>query len=127
MLTNIAYMFGGCTSLISVKFGEGFDTSNVTEMQGMFSDCESLEIIDVSYFNTSNVINMNKLFYNCKSLKSLDLSNWDFKNVDDMTDIFTGCENLREIIISKDYMNETLMDDSILLGTLVNEFTYVYI
>lgn len=125
MLTNIAYMFGGCTSLVSVKFGEGFDTSSVTEMQGMFSDCESLRTLDVSYFNTSNVTNMSKLFYNCKSLESIDLSNWDFRNVTDISEMFSGCENLKEIIVSRDYINNDLMNESIFEGTSISEFTYV--
>ena len=42
-----------------------FDTSNVTNMEGMFYECYSLISIDLSNFETSNVTNMAGMFHGC--------------------------------------------------------------
>ena len=39
-------------------------------MNNMFSYCSSLESIDLSSFNTSNVTNMRGMFSHCYSLKN---------------------------------------------------------
>ena len=46
----------------------------------MFSGCESLKYLDISYFDTNNVWNMGHMFDNCKSLTSLDFSNFETNN-----------------------------------------------
>ena len=65
-----------------------WDTSYITNMNGMFNGCEHLVSIDSSEFNTSNVTNMNSMFSNCKKLASLDVSKWDVSSVTDMGDMF---------------------------------------
>ena len=42
-----------------------FDTSEVTNMGGMFTGCSSLTNLDVSNFDTSKVTNMSNMFLNC--------------------------------------------------------------
>jgi surface protein len=44
----------------------GVDTSNVTDMAGMFNECSELTSLDVSGFDTSNVENMAGMFAGCK-------------------------------------------------------------
>ena len=44
------------------------DTSEVTNMGGMFGGCEGLTSLDVSNFDTSNVTNMSVMFTSCSSL-----------------------------------------------------------
>ena len=44
------------------------DTSNVTNMSGMFNGCSSLESLDLSNFDTSNVTNMSYMFHGCNNL-----------------------------------------------------------
>ena len=39
----------------------------------MFDGCESLQKLDVSNFDTSNVTDMYGMFYNCSSLQELDV------------------------------------------------------
>ena len=62
------YMFDGMSHLENITFGENFDTSNVTDMHGMFNWCVSLKSLDLSNFNTSRVTNMNGMFSHCRSL-----------------------------------------------------------
>ena len=63
-ITDVSYMFGG-TSITTVPL---FDTSEVTNMMGMFSDCYSLTSIPL--YNTSKVSNINTAFYHCYKVES---------------------------------------------------------
>ena len=45
-----------------------------TNMGPMFTNCYSLQSLDLSGFNTSSVTNMSYMFNSCSSLQSLDLS-----------------------------------------------------
>ena len=58
----------------------------------MFSECSSLQELDLSKFNTSKVTNMSGLFWGCLSLKELNIP--DFNNNKYTTNIkgmFYGC------------------------------------
>ena len=81
------------------------DTSNVTYMYNMFSDCRSLTSLDVSNFDTSKVINMGGMFYDCSSLTSLDLSNFNTSNV-----IYMGSVNYRTYGMFSDCSSLTSLD-----------------
>ena len=49
-------------------------------------------------FNTSNVINMDYMFSNCIAFKSLDLSNFIATKVTNMSFMFSNCEALEFLI-----------------------------
>ena len=76
-----------------------FDTSNVTNMNNMFSYCRALKSIDLSSFNTENVKDMSLMFYECSSLESIDLSSFNKKNVKDKSNMFDGCLSLKNKIL----------------------------
>lgn len=78
----------------------GFDTSNVTDMRGMFLGCRKITSLDVSSFNTSNVTNMQGMFVGCENLASIDVSNFNTSRVTNMQDMFLGCEKLASIDVS---------------------------
>ena len=48
------------------------DTSNVTNMYGMFYDCQNLT--SIPQFDTSNVTNMNNIFYDCYKLEQIHMT-----------------------------------------------------
>ena len=98
-VTDMAYMFSGCSSIQSLNLGN-FDTGNVTTMQSMFSGCIKLQTLTISSFNTSNVTNMWNMFYNCKKLSSLDVSGFNTQNVQLFTGMFKQCEALTELNVS---------------------------
>ena len=75
----------------------GFDTSKVTDMSFMFTNCYYITSLNVSNFNTSNVTSMNFMFEECQVLTSLDLSGWDMSNVTYNTDMFRQCSSLNTI------------------------------
>ena len=87
-------------NLISINFNNNFNTTNVTDMSGMFSECESLTSIDLSNFNTSNVTDMSDMFGACYSLTSLDLSSFNTSNVTDMSGMFGACQSLTSLDLS---------------------------
>ena len=87
-------------SLSNIYFGEGFCTTNVTNMHGMFDGCDYFTSLDLSNFNTSNVTNMDGMFSRCRSLISLDLSNFNTSNVTTMNALFSECNSLTNINLS---------------------------
>ena len=93
-------MFPGSNNIISIDFGDNIDTSNVTNMSGMFYGSSLLASLDLSSFNTSKVTNMSNMFFNCSSLVSLDLSSFDTSNVADMSSMFAGCSSLVSLDLS---------------------------
>ena len=108
-VTDMSGMFEGCSSLTSLDLSN-FDTSNVTDMGGMFYGCSSLTSIDLSNFDTSKVTNMVYIFYDCSSLTSLDLSNFDTSNVTNMAYMFCDCYSLTSLDLSNfDTSNVTNM------------------
>ena len=69
-VTDMSYMFSGCSNLTSVP---SFDTTNVTYMESMFLNCESLT--SVPSFDTSNVTNMYEMFSGCSRLETIHIIN----------------------------------------------------
>ena len=98
-VTDMIGMFLRCSSLTSLDLS-GFDTSKVTYMIGMFAGCSSLTNLDVSSFDTSNVIAMMEMFAGCSSLTNLDVSNFDTSNVIAMMEMFAGCSSLTSLDLS---------------------------
>ena len=86
-VTNMEELFSGCRSLKSIP---AINTQNVTNMQLMFFQCEKLS--SVPALDTSNVINMNQMFNNCRSLSSVPTL--DTSNVTEMTGMFSECKKL---------------------------------
>ena len=84
-------------NLVEINFNN-FDTSNVTNMSMMFSECSKLTSLDLSSFNTANVTNMGAMFYGCSSLTSLDLRSFNTSKVTDMSNMFEGCSSLTTTI-----------------------------
>ena len=93
-------LFIGYKNVESIRFNGRLDTSNVTDMGGMFSGCSSLTQLDASHFDTKNVIDMGRMFCDCKSLTQLDVSGFDTANVTYMHEMFYGCESLTQLDIS---------------------------
>lgn len=99
-LKNCSWWFSGFKGLTTITHLEYLNTSQVTNMQYMFSNCESLEALDLSTFNTENVTSMSNMFYYCKSLKSLNLSSFNTSKVTFMGSMFSDCESLTSLNLS---------------------------
>lgn len=102
--------FTGYTGTDLTEETSNLDTSNLTSMRDMFSECTGLNNIDVSNFNTSNVTTMRNTFYLCAGLSSLNLKNWNTSNVTNMYYTFSNCTKLTSIDVSNwDTVNVTNM------------------
>ena len=106
-ITNLANCFLYQKNMISIDFGDDFDTSRVNDMVGMFAGCDALISVDLSGLDTRNVMYMKGVFSGCDALTSVNLSGLDTSNVIQMNDMFHGCValtsvNLCEIRISID-------------------------
>ena len=102
---NCASLFGNFTSLVTIDFNSNFNTSNVTNMVGMFQGCTSIVSLDLNSFNTANVTNMtsgntSSMFYGCSSLTNLYINNFNTKNVIAMGALFSGCSSLIDLDLS---------------------------
>ena len=66
----------------------------ITNMSYMFSGCSSLQSLpDISKWDTKNVTDMSCMFYNCSSLQSLpDISKWDLNKNLFRNSIFDGVD-----------------------------------
>ena len=123
-------MFSYCSNLQSLAFGEGWDTSKVTNMKYMFKSCINLTSIDVSNFDTSNVTNMQHMFDDCHNITSLNLSNFDTRNVTDMTQMINECYDLTELNMSNWHLNSEVVvtdmftDTDVLTRVTMNNSDY---
>lgn len=100
-VTNMEGIFGNCYLLKTIIFGNKFNTSNVTNMNSMFYGCNSLTSLDLSSFDTRNVTDMSWMFCSCYFLKEIEgLNNFDTSNVTNMDGIFTSCFHLTSLDLS---------------------------
>ena len=105
----LTYAYESCNGITSLNT-TGWDTSKVTNMDGMFTGCAYLTSIDVSGFDTSKVTNMHKMFgSNLNSLNeplinmsfiNIDVSGLDTSNVTNMSMMFNGCGKLTTLDVS---------------------------
>ena len=108
-VTNMEGMFAGMSNLSTLNLSN-FDTSQVTSMEGMFGNIPSLINLNLSNFNTSKVTNMDSMFVGMHSLTNLDLSNCDTSQVTNMYYMFSDISNLATLNLSSfDTSNVTNM------------------
>ena len=98
--TSLAGLFQRMKALKTIEGLENLDTSNVTNMYGMFWECSSLTDLNISSFDTSKVTNMSEMFSGCVSLTQLNVDNFDTSAVTDMLDMFFKCSSLSELNLS---------------------------
>ena len=82
--------FEGFDKMTSIELS-ALDTSEVPNMNDMFSVCEGLTSLDVSNFDTSKVTDMGSMFSRCASLTNLNVSNFNTSKVTNMIDMFCNC------------------------------------
>lgn len=105
---NASFMFGNANEFTSMRRFTKLtsldisilDTSEVTDLHGMFYGCTALEALELSAWDTSKVTNMSRLFYGCTALKSVGLTGWDTSNVTDMGSLFYNCASLTALDLS---------------------------
>ena len=96
--TSTANWFSEMFSLTSFEGLVYLNTSEVTSMKNMFSDCPAVSEVDFSNFDTSNVTDMSAMFSFCGA-EELELSSFSTENVTNMTGMF-ALSSLKTIYVS---------------------------
>ena len=92
------YCFEGLTKIEHLDY---LNTSEVENMGLMFSNCTSLETLDLSSFNTEKVTNMSEMFVGSTNLRTINLpKGFIGSNVTDLNGMFRGCARLTELDLS---------------------------
>ena len=96
-LNDLSYILG-ILNHVEVIDISGWDTSNVRDMNFMFSQCKKLKkIIGIENLDVSKLEYANYMFYGCENLVELDLTNWNPKLLQKTRYMFYGCLNLKII------------------------------
>ena len=103
-VTSMRNFFNWCSSLTEIDVSS-FDTSNVTDMEGMFrnfglgvSTSKLKRIKGIENFNTSKVKNMKMMFQGQNLLTELNTTGWNLSGITDMSNAFNSCTSLKTII-----------------------------
>lgn len=92
--TSCETMFAQYYYLKNVTFGN-FDTSNVTDMYGMFA-YSGIKTLDLTSFNISKVKTASSMFAHC-SIETLDMSNLNAASLKYAINMFNSCSHLTSI------------------------------
>ena len=93
-INNMESFFEKCFNIISLDFTY-FNSSNITNMYNMLSECNKLkEIKGLNRLNTSKVTDMSGMFQECNVLENIDLSNFNTDNVTNMSFMFNKCNKI---------------------------------
>ena len=109
------FMFFCCKLPKDFSLGEHFDTSNVTDMSGMFDNCRLPEGFSLGeHFDTSKVIYMYNMFAGCKLPEGFSLGeHFDTSKVTNMRGMFESCKLPEDFSLGEkfDTSNVTYMSD----------------
>jgi len=110
-LTSLSFDNGNVFELYAIP-----QTTDVTSFNSMFTNSQLTEL-NLSGLDTSNVTDMSYMFSNCDDLAELNVSGWDISNVASTTYMFRNCNNLTKLIIGEDgdygWWYSRLTDDGI--------------
>ena len=94
------YSDGTYASVRHVVFDPSFAGARPTTTYAWFADMASLQAIaGANYLNTSEVTNMMGMFSGCTSMTTLDLAGWNTAKVTDMGYMFGECGSLTTIYV----------------------------
>ncbi len=109
--------FGGFGGLETIDLS-GLDSSEVEDMERMFSGCASLKELDLSSLDTSRVLYFGGpndgegMFSGCSSLTSLDLSSFDMGQATAVGFLFSDCSSLESIKLPNSLTMKSVSDMS---------------
>lgn len=98
-ITSMAYMFSNCFNLRNVNFNNNFKLDAVISMSKMFYYTDIREII-LSNLNAPNLLNMDETFSECNGLWSIDLSNLNAPKLSTFQAIFKGDVSLKYVLFN---------------------------
>ena len=95
--TSAFYWFSEMNKLQTIEGLANLNTSEVTNMASMFSNCRKLTSLDLSTFNTDKVTTTDCMFLYCTGLTSVDLRGFTNAKLTRTSNMFEGCSALTTI------------------------------
>ncbi len=74
-------LFAGFRNVTNIDGLKNINTSNVTNMNSLFSGMINVEEFDISMWDTSNVTSIDNMFALGTSVKTINISNFNFSNI----------------------------------------------
>ena len=97
---NIEEMFSGCNNLSSVDLSY-VKMTNINSTKNLFYNCSNITNIIVNdNTDLSNITNYESMFYGCEKLASVSNLIFNSQNVQNMKQMFFSCKNLKSIDLS---------------------------
>ncbi len=93
-------LFWGFECVTEFNFNDCFDTSRVERFFGMFANCKSVDVLDISSFDFSNAEDMGHMFYEAK-INKIIFGDVDASKVTSMRSMFQEFETENNIDFSK--------------------------
>ena len=121
-VTDMNNLFSNCILLKNIPDISKWDASNLTNSSNLFSNCINLLTIDdISKWKMNKVTNMSNMFFNCKNIISLpDISSWDLKSLTNMNGIFCNCSSLKSLPEISKWNTERVINMSGLFRNCIN-------
>ena len=113
-------LFKNLKNLATIKGLSNLDTSQVTNMEQMLSNCPKLTALDLSSLNTDNVVSYSSMFSGDTALTSVDLSSFKVAANTEVKDMFNSCSSLTKLTLGKDFKFIGSIGLNDLSGTWVN-------
>ena len=111
-LWSYEYDSGKLTNFKKVVIDPSFSSVRPKSTETWFRSKELTSIEGLEYLNTSEVTDMNAMFAECEKLTSLDLSHFDTSKATKMASMFSGCRNLETIYADNDWNTEQVAGNS---------------
>ncbi len=110
-LSSISGMFGGATRLTELnlsnwKFNDNIAPSFITKTSLNYAN--ELNNLQLENVDTSNVTNMSGMFTGLSGVTNLDLSSFDTDSVTNVKDMFSGMTNLQELNLNNWKFNDNI-------------------
>ena len=93
-ITSLENTFAYCDKLEKIG-GVGFE--NITNVDGAFFACHSLNDIEPEILNCEKYTSLNNTFGHCQSIKEIELTNMT-DNLTDLTETFKYCTSLKRLV-----------------------------
>lgn len=101
------------TSISGVVFDTSFAKACPTSTYNWFAEMPALTLIEgIEYLNTSEVTNMNGMFSRCGVISSLDLSGFDTQKVTDISYMFENSTNLITIYVGTGWTTTSVISSA---------------
>ena len=107
--TSCYKWFYGLNRLDNIEGIENLNTSEVTNMSGMFGLCESLTSLELAHFDTQKVADMSYMFSGAEKLQTIYVSDqFVLQNGIKSLQMFYGCKSLKgDIAYDANYVDKT--------------------